>query len=483
MKQRHITSEPFFFIVILGFIISLLAVVSGLLGSQSKPVVSISEDNFLQRFVEHEKKLGRVVELDESESVPGDLKILENKASEIEPRELTIWVTYNDEQFKVYQKLVQRFSVERGVNIKVSRIPFDGQAEKFQYACNSRTAPDIARMDIGNIPRFAVGKALLPMENFPEFTELKTNLTPAALSSAQVRTQKGELLHFAIPDEYVNVALFYNKDLFIASGLEPKAPKTWAEFESIASRLSRDLDGDGLKDQYGFAMTNTLWWSLPFLYAKNGDIVDTKNLKCLLDQPEAIAGLEYQMHLSKSGLEAGAWRPGSIQPDTGFKNGRYAMILSGPWNLESFEQSGLNFGVDLIPGNPDLGVVSTTSIGGNSNVIFRTSKSPKLAFEFLSWLASAEIQIHLHETLGSFPINLPELETMNYELKAKTIDVFIEQSRHARPRPAIPGYGRIESIVNNEVEAAFAGSLTASQAYKRACERIEREVLRELREE
>ncbi|MBW7877057.1 MAG: extracellular solute-binding protein, partial [Candidatus Cloacimonetes bacterium] len=460
MKQRHVTSEPFFFVVMLGFIVSLLAVVSGLLGSQPKQIVlDESEDNFLNRFVEHEKSLGRSIQIDNTDPIPGNLEVIVNKADEIEPRELTIWVTYNDEQFKVYQKLVQRFSQERGVQIKVSRIPFDGQAEKFQYACNSRTAPDIARMDIGNIPRFAVGKALLPMESFAGFANLKQNLSPAALSSALVRTQKGELLHFAIPDEYVNVALFYNKDLFIASGLEPKAPKTWAEFESVASRLSRDLDGDGLKDQYGFAMTNTLWWSLPFLYAFNGDIIDTKNLQCLLHNPEAVAGLEYQMHLSKSGLEAGAWRPGSIQPDTGFKNGRYAMILSGPWNLESFEQSGLNFGVDLIPGNPDLSVTSTTSIGGNSNVIFKSTKSPKLAFEFLSFMASAEVQIHLHETLGSFPINLPELEAMNYELKAKSIDVFIEQSRFARPRPAIPGYGRIESIVNNEVEAACSGSL------------------------
>ena len=28
------------------------------------------------------------------------------------------------------------------------------------YACNSRRAPDIARMDIGLIPKFAAGKAL-----------------------------------------------------------------------------------------------------------------------------------------------------------------------------------------------------------------------------------------------------------------------------------------------------------------------------------
>ena len=61
----------------------------------------------------------------------------------VEPRKLKVWVTYNDEQFRVYQRLVKDFKNQNKVEISISRIPFQGQGEKIMYACNSRRAPDI----------------------------------------------------------------------------------------------------------------------------------------------------------------------------------------------------------------------------------------------------------------------------------------------------------------------------------------------------
>ncbi|MCO4781059.1 MAG: ABC transporter substrate-binding protein [Candidatus Cloacimonetes bacterium] len=397
-----------------------------------------------------------------------------------EPPFLNVWVTYNSEQYEVYKKLVKTFEDRHKVTIKVSKEPHGGFGDKLFYACSSNTAPDIARLDIGLVPKFAVGKALVPFDDLG-IKELEKDLFASALDSGKVRVEDGSIKTFGIPDEFTTLALFYNKDLFEEAGLDPhKPPRSWDEFIEYSKKLTKDLDGDGLTDQYAFAMENTLWWSLPFLYSHGANIVDEKSLTCLLDSKEAIQSLEFQLSLHNNGFEAGSWRKGSITPDSGFKSSRFAMIFSGPWNLANFSRSNINYGVALIPGNPDLGIKSTTNVGGNANVILKSTKSPKLAFKFLSYLASEEVQKILVEKLNAVPIHLG-LERNGVKMESKELQIFAEQAKYAVARPKIPGYDKIENIVNSEVETAFNKNRTAKEAYQRACKKLDKEVFEILR--
>ena len=392
---------------------------------------------------------------------------------------LRIWVTYNNEQFQLYRKVARRFEQMENVILKISKIPWNGQAEFLQYACNSHRAPDIARMDLGIIPKFAAGGALLPLDSF-ELSSLKEKLLPAALDAGKVRDKNGKFKLYALPDEFTTLALYYNRDHFRRAGLDPdRSPQSWTEFQSFARKLSRDTDQDGSIDQFGFAMNVTPWFSMPFLFSFGGRILDDIKLRCLLDQPEAVSALDFQISLSKEGLEAGAWRQGAIPPDAGFKSGRYSMIFSGPWNLENFRRSGIDFSVALIPGNPQMGIKSSTNVGGNSNVIFKTSKHPRLALKFLKYILSQEVQNLFCSELGAIPLRT-DVRPLEHELQNKELLVFMEQALYAGSRPKIPGYDRIEDIVNKEVETAFEGHRTASQAYQQACRKITGSILKEL---
>ncbi|PCJ17602.1 MAG: hypothetical protein COB02_13335 [Candidatus Cloacimonadota bacterium] len=412
---------------------------------------------------------------------PQDLFInLIEQKDDTEPPFLNIWVTYNSEQYDVYKKLVKTFEKRHNVSIKVSKEPHGGFGDKLFYACSSNTAPDIARLDIGLVPKFAVGKALYALDDLG-IKKLEKDLFKAALDSGKVRVQDGSIKTFGIPDEFTTLALFYNKDLFEEAGLDPnKAPTTWDEFLEYSKKLTKDIDGDGLTDQYAFAMKNTLWWSLPFLYSHGANIVNEEKLECLLDSKNAIESLKFQINLFKLGYEAGSWRKGSITPDSGFKSSRFAMIFSGPWNLTNFSRSNINFGVALIPGNPKLNIKSTTNVGGNANVILKSTKSPKLAFKFLAYLASEEVQKILIKELNAIPIHLG-LERNGVKMESQELQIFAEQAKYAVSRPKIPGYDKIENIVNAEVETAFNGSRTPEQAYKRACEKLNTEVFEALR--
>ena len=324
----------------------------------------------------------------------------------VEPRKLKVWVTYNDEQFRVYQRLVKDFENQNKVEISISRIPFQGQGEKIMYACNSRRAPDIARMDIGLIPKFAAGKALLALDELG-LKEFSSELLDAALEAGRVFLPGIGARSYAVPDEFTTLALYYNKEMFLNAGLDPeRPPASWSEFVEYAKKLTKDFDGDGKPEQYGFAMQITPWWSMPFLFSFEGKVLDEKTMQCRLGERGAVDALKFQVSLSSEyKIEGGAWRSGAINPATGFKNKIYAMILNGPWNLGSFRDADLQFGVGLIPGNPSLGIRSKTNVGGNANVIFRSTKSPRLAMSFLKYLSSAKVQSIWMEELGAIPIN------------------------------------------------------------------------------
>ena len=81
----------------------------------------------------------------------------------------------------------------------------------------------------------------------------------------------------AMPGDYMTMVLFYNTEMFKAAGLNPdKPPKTWDEFLQYAKKLTRDTDGDGKVDQWGFGTVGAKspGFSLrfgPFIWSFGGD--------------------------------------------------------------------------------------------------------------------------------------------------------------------------------------------------------------------
>lgn len=422
-------------------------------------------------------------ESNELQEEPSIIVAQENIETDLEPQNLKVWVTYNDEQFRLYKRLVKDFENKHQVRINVFRIPFHGQGEKIMYACSSRTAPDIARMDIGLIPKFAAGNALLSLDDLG-LKEFESELLEPALDAGRVYLPNIGTKSYAIPDEFTTLALYYNKEMFINVGLDQNRPPTnWLEFIDYAKKLTIDKDGDGRIDQYGFAMEITPWWSMPFLFSFQGKVLDEETMECKLSESGAVKALKFQVDLSnKLKVEGGAWRSGAITPDMGFKNKVYAMILNGPWNLENFKNANLNFGVSLIPGNSSLGIKSKTNVGGNANVIFKSSKSPRLAMKFLRYLSSKEVQLTWMQELGAIPINkkVSKLALQNNNID-QNLRIFMEQATFAEGRPKIPGYDKIDRIISNEMETAFSGDRTPEEAMVKACKMIRETVISELK--
>ena len=408
-------------------------------------------------------------------------------------RTITIWETYNAEEHAVFDAMARDFERDyqtrtgETVRLVVQRVPYEGLLPKLKYAAITDTAPDICRVDNAWVLTLAFGKAVVPLDTLPNFggtlEEVGSHYVPAAYATNVVTVPEGVAWRdhvFGIPDQTNCVALFWNKGLFNESaealrkeGLDPtRAPATWDEFV----RYARVLTVPDRK-QYGFGMFATLWWMMPFLNTFGATFTDQTpdgKLACGLSGPKSLEAMNFVVSLyRKDRVEAGAWQTGAINPEQGFLNGKYAMILTGPWNLKRF--SGIDFGVALVPAGP---AGTSSNVGGSNMVVFRSSRHQDLAFEFLQWFSGHDAQMRWSRELGQIPVNREAFEEVARSSAGTNLGVFLEQLRTARPLKQVPRMDQIEDrVVNPAIELSLKGQGTPEELFGDACVKINNDFL------
>ena len=206
-------------------------------------------------------------------------------------------------------------------------------------------------------------------------------------------------------------------------------------------------------------------------FVEDGTVI--KNLPQLA---EFIRNCSEELY-SKYGIEAGAWRAGALPIETGFINEKYAMIITGPWNIKTFKD--VNFGIGLIPSGPTGR--SATNVGGSNMVIMQDSKFKKESIDFLKYLLSDETQIEWGNKLGQISVNMEANKKIDTS-QNPYLRIFMEQIKYASPPPQLPRNDLIYQVMNPEMEAALSGNKSVEDALKDATKRINKDIISVLNE-
>ncbi len=373
--------------------------------------------------------------------------------------------------------------------VRVAQIPWMGQESKYRTSLIAGKPPDIGRIDTTFLPELVANGVVEDL--FPYMVEearrdtaaceaaggataavrlMLNKYVPAAIDSCLFPAPDGTPRLFGLPDQTNGACLFWNKEHFREAGLDPdRAPATWDEFLSCAVALT-----DPAKNRFGFGMDNSLWWTFPFLNTFGARFLDESGTRCVLDAPEAVAALQFKVDLfKKHKVEGGAWMSGGTNPEMGFTNGKYSMILMGPWNVQRFKGARMDFGIGLIPAGP---AGTSTNVGGTNMIVFRQARSRKAAFRFLRFLTSPKVQAGWASKVDQIPVNLDAYAMVDTR-QFPHLAVFMEQMKTARARPKVLKYGQLEEIINPLMETALKGDMTAQEALSKAVEKINRDVL------
>jgi len=242
---------------------------------------------------------------------------------------------------------------------------------------------------------------------------------------------------WAIPVIGDPYALFCNMDLFRAAGVE-KPPVTWKETIEAAGRLTRDTDGDGKPDVFGYSQCS-FQFPLQILTAGLREL-DLEKKISTFDTEAAVEALDIYRHTKQ-------YSP----PHVDFEKGDMAMKISVMTN--SF---GRYDHLDYITTRLPEGKRRANTYGDSDGItaFAISSKVPQerrlAAWKAIEYLTSEFMFFKMVETGRMLPLRKSILEGERYAKyieKFPQVKAFVGELEWAVPKPCIPEYRFIEVVM------------------------------------
>lgn len=204
---------------------------------------------------------------------------------------IDFWHAMEGPKGPVINEMVKDFMKENpGIKVNVSlQGGYTDMVRKVQAGIAANALPDLAMLGQRHgIPQISDSGRLLVLDSILT-PEDRKDIHPQLFGRY---TYKGKLM--AMPLAISTPVLHINATRFKEVGLNPdKPPTTWEELISYAKKLTRDIDGDGRIDQWGFNIhADTPWHTYGFIYQNGGDIYGADGTS-KLDSPDVTQAIQF----------------------------------------------------------------------------------------------------------------------------------------------------------------------------------------------
>ena len=383
-------------------------------------------------------------------------------AARAEDVKITVWSL--DRDIQPAPNLIKDFNnLKNGITVEYRQIQFDDVVSEAMRAFSTGQAPDIIAVDNPEHALFSSRGAFLDLTDMiAQSSVIKPeNYYPGPLKSVMWKDR-----YFGVPKATNTIALYYNKDMFRAKGLDPdKPPQTWAELVDTARKLT-----DPAKNVYGitFSAKANEEGTFQFLpWAQMGGGGYDK-----INAPGAVKALEIWKTIIDEKLASRDTLTRSQWDSTGtFNSGNAAMAISGPWELDRMvKEAKFEWGVALLP-TPEPDSKRSSAMGDFNWAIFANTEHPKEAFKVLEYFVSQDNR--MFKDFGQLPArsDLP-IPPSGQPLKDAGLKVFQEQLKYAQPRGPHPAWPKISKAIQDAIQAALTGQMSAQEALDQADQKI-----------
>jgi sn-glycerol 3-phosphate transport system substrate-binding protein len=277
--------------------------------------------------------------------------------------------------------------------------------------------------------------------------------------------------------------MYYNKDAFRKAGLDPdKPPRTWPELAEAAKKLQ------AAGTPCGFTTGWPSWVQIENFSALHNVPIATKangfgglDTELKINSPAHVKHVQALADWQKSKIFDYGGRRSDSAPK--FYNQECAMYMNSSGGYAGVKANAkFDFGVAMLPYWPDIRPEPQNSIIGGATFWVLAGHKPedyKGVAEFFSYLSRPEVQAEWHQSTGYLPITRAAYELSKkqgfYE-KTPGHEVAIKQLTLNEPTENSKGlrfgnFVQIRDVIDEELEAAFAGKKTAQQALDDAVRR------------
>lgn len=382
----------------------------------------------------------------------------------------------DNDRFKLRQRVVVPFEKKHPhIKVELEEVP-DQYNAKVLIAMAAGTPPDVMILDASSAAAFinkGVLRDLRPLfESDPEFNE--SDYFPNVFNIAA----RGRKV-YALPADFTPMVVYYNKRLFDKAGLPyPEDGWTWNDFLRTAKALTRDTDGDGASDQYGFMVRNWMPEWVMWVWQNGSDVLspDGKRASGYLDSPATIEAVQWFTDLVKKHRVAPSPSVLKAFGPEAFQTGKYAMYISGHWSIPGLKES-KNFSMKTV------GVVGLPRGKQRATVMYESgfavpvgSKHPREAYLLAREMSSAktqEIKANVGLAISS------HIEVARRHLRDNPLEpVFFANVQAARgPWGArVESYPLVEEVGADVIDQILIGHRPVAATLRDAARRLDNEL-------
>ncbi len=384
---------------------------------------------------------------------------------ETKKEHITLWlppIGENDE--KVWEPILQEFEEANNCEVDLEIISWENYPEKYATAIAAGQGPDVGYMYAEMFPQFIEVGAV---------EDLTSYLTKEDYENF-IYVEDGKMLGglYGLAIEAANPAvLYYNKDILAEIGEE--APVTWEDFRRIAKKATKDTDGDGKIDQWGFAqgwgrkMFGDLNWNwYGFNWQAGGELYND-DLKTVRFNDEA--GLEaaqflYDLKFVDKVIPENAMAQTNkemLQTTFGPGKAAFSIWLSSAAD-EILDKSfpDLNYGFITSLKNKDMGTFASV----DQLTLMSAAENKELSFKLMKHMLSVDSMTKFHAHHPRAPISKNEPYQGDERLK----EMIQNEKGVYRPLVVAPHGVEVYEYLWKQLQSMMAGEVTPKEALDEA---------------
>ncbi|MDO9378719.1 MAG: extracellular solute-binding protein [Nocardioidaceae bacterium] len=349
---------------------------------------------------------------------------------------------------------VERCGEQAGVKIKRTAYDTTQLTNQALLAGQQGEAPDVILLDNPAVSTLAESGMLATTEQFGLDT---SDVDPNLLAAGDLDDES-----YGIPIGANTLALYYNKAVLDAAGVDPAGITSWATLTDALEKIKAE-GNQGIT----FSAIGTEEGSfqyLPWFWGSGAELTD-------LDSPEAVASLE----LWKGWLDDGL-APNSVINNSQntvweqFLTGDFGFAENGTWQVNSAADADFETGIIQIPA--EAGGAAPAPTGGEFAVVpvQQDTQRYDTTTKIVECMTTAEGFV---ETANTFAYYIPPTEAGQKELLAEKpdLEVWVDAVREARGRTSDnlgTDYPKISEPLWTAVQQALSGSASPQEALQTA---------------
>ncbi|HZK06516.1 MAG TPA: sugar ABC transporter substrate-binding protein [Actinomycetaceae bacterium] len=355
---------------------------------------------------------------------------------------------WDDVVAPAYEESFDAFMAQNpDIVVEVEKVPWSDYWERLPLDIQSGDMADIYWTNTSNFAKFADNGNLIDIT-----ATLGNDHDEWVQSVVDLYTRNGTL--WGVPQIWDSIALYYNRDLVDAAGVDPTnlkfAPGNAEEDTLIPAAQALTLDEAGLNPteagfdpdtrvQYGFNGQLDLQAIYLDFLAQTGATFQDENDLFAFDSPEGVAAFQYIYDLINTWYVAPSAADtntnGDITRDL-FLQGNLALFQSGPYNLKTISDNAtFEWGIAPMVEGPEgrISVVHGVAAVGNAE-----SENLDATIRVLEWLGSADGQHALAAQGVSFPAAVEAQQAFIDHWTALDVDVQVFIDAANGPTAAAP---------------------------------------------